>query len=187
METMGAVNKCRSAMLTNCLSTVGTWCHRGIAEALLHSLHVGLPLPPTLPINQAYLHFHHGYQSHWKMLPSECVSVCALVCCGVDSAYELDKSYFGYMLYFCVFCQFLIKQLQIMLQIWTMLKTYRQQSFSDAHTPKQTVSMMHISGVKYKWDKLQRNCMMGNFDHSLSKSATGYFTHSDSFIESLFR
>lgn len=48
METMGAVNKCHSAVLTNHW-TSGTWCHRGSAAAQRWS-----PSPPVLPPNQAF-------------------------------------------------------------------------------------------------------------------------------------
>lgn len=48
METMGAVNKCHSAVLTNHW-TSGTWCHRGSAAAQRWS-----PSPPVLPLNQAF-------------------------------------------------------------------------------------------------------------------------------------
>lgn len=46
METMGAVNKCPSAVLTNHLSS-GTRCHRGIAEALQRSLCVASRSHPS--------------------------------------------------------------------------------------------------------------------------------------------
>lgn len=60
--------KCRSAVLTNRWSH----CWNPAGQPLC-----GLLLPPILPINQAYLHFHHRCQSHWekKRLPLKSVRV----------------------------------------------------------------------------------------------------------------
>ena len=94
METMGAVNKCRSAALTNRLSS-GTRCHRGIAEAPQRSLCVASHSHPSSQLIRliftsitAVNHTGKCFCQGGCVAVRVCVCVCVCVCVewGIEHA-----------------------------------------------------------------------------------------------------